>query len=103
MLHAFAGSYTSTAWPRARSSLAMPRRKWALPWFQSEMSEWQKITMRTRAPAIAVKREEPCAAHREHVHTRRDTRVPFAVAYRSTHVPGLAVRDRRAAPASPSV
>src|SRR4051794_6182790 len=46
MLHASCGSYARTSCPAAISSPAMPRRKWALPWFQSESSEWQKRTTR---------------------------------------------------------
>ena len=38
-LQAVLGSYTRTSWPRASNSVTMPRRKWALPWFQSERSE----------------------------------------------------------------
>jgi hypothetical protein len=34
-----AGSYSATSWPRAISSRTMPRRKCALPWFQSDTSE----------------------------------------------------------------
>src|SRR6185312_15946279 len=37
------------SWPRCCNSRATPRRKCALPWFQSETSEWQKRTMRMSA------------------------------------------------------
>src|SRR4051794_36751910 len=37
------GSCATTSCPRASSSATTPRRKCALPWFQSETIEWQKI------------------------------------------------------------
>jgi hypothetical protein len=38
-LQASRGSYTFTSCPRSSSSATTPRRKWALPWFQSDSSE----------------------------------------------------------------
>src|SRR5215213_8790817 len=47
-LQASRGSKTRTSWPRETSSVATPRRKCALPWFQSDSSEWTKKTIRIR-------------------------------------------------------
>src|SRR4051812_32991645 len=40
------GSQAATWWPRRISSRVMPRRKWALPWFQSDVREWTNRTKR---------------------------------------------------------
>jgi hypothetical protein len=57
-LHAPAGSHACTWCPRAPSSRATPRRKCALPWFQSLASECVNRTTLTRPPP------RPCAPPR---------------------------------------